>query len=227
MSKDVQSILKSAFRNKKLFNKRLKLDGLELLSMIASQSIDLCFFDPQYRGVLDKMKYGNEGERQKGRVNLVQMSEEDIVHFLQEIARVLKPSKYLMLWIDKFHLCEGIHPWIKSTNLAIVDLITWDKQKMGMGYRTRRQSEYLLILQKKPLKAKGTWERKNIRDVWSEKIPQDAIKIHPHAKPKGLQSALIESCTKVGEVVLDPASGSFSVLECCKELKRDFIGANI
>jgi site-specific DNA-methyltransferase (adenine-specific) len=27
--------------------------------------------------------------------------------------------------------------------------------KMGMGYRTRRESEYLLVLQKPPLKAKG------------------------------------------------------------------------
>lgn len=227
MSKDLQDIIKSKFREKKLFNTRLKIDGLELLSMIESQSIDLCFFDPQYRGVLDKMKYGNEGERQRGRANLMQMSEENIIHFLQEIARVLKLSKYLMLWIDKFHLCEGIHQWLKNTNLQIVDLITWDKQKMGMGYRTRRQSEYLLILQKKPLKVKGTWERKNIRDIWSEKIPSDSIKIHPHTKPKGLQSALIESCTKVGEVVLDPASGSFSVLECCRELNRHFIGSNL
>ncbi len=82
MSKDLQDIIKSKFRKKKLFNTRLKIDGLELLSMIESQSIDLCFFDPQYRGVLDKMKYGNEGERQRGRANLMQMSEENIIHFL-------------------------------------------------------------------------------------------------------------------------------------------------
>nr|WP_280523639.1 hypothetical protein [Helicobacter muridarum] len=35
------------------------------MQSLESQSVDLCFFDPQYRGVLDKMKYGNEGERQK------------------------------------------------------------------------------------------------------------------------------------------------------------------
>ena len=47
MSKDLQDIIKSKFREKKLFNTRLKIDGLELLSMIESQSIDLCFFDFQ------------------------------------------------------------------------------------------------------------------------------------------------------------------------------------
>lgn len=211
----------------KLLNRRLSVCGLELLRRLDRELVSLCFFDPQYRGVLDKMNYGNEGERQKGRSNLIQMNEETIVGFIREIDRILKKSAYLMLWVDKFHLCEGVNPWLDSTDLQIVDLITWDKGKMGMGYRTRRQSEYLLVLQKKPLKAKGTWKLHNIRDVYIEKIPQSEIKIHPHAKPKGLQSLLIESCTNVGDIVLDPAAGSFSVFECCKKLNREFIGSNL
>ena len=196
------------------------------MQSLESQSVDLCFFDPQYRGVLDKLKYGNEGERQKGRATLHQMSNETIIEFIAEIDRVLKNSCYLMLWIDKFHLCEGIKQWLKGTELQIVDLITWDKGKMGMGYRTRKQCEYLLVLQKVPIKAKGTWKSHSIRDIWSEKIPSEELKLHPHSKPKGLQKALIESCTKEGDLVLDPASGSFSVLECCKELGRNFIGTD-
>ncbi|TLD81069.1 site-specific DNA-methyltransferase [Helicobacter sp. MIT 05-5293] len=208
-------------------NTKHTITGLELMKSLESASVDLCFFDPQYRGVLDKLHYGNEGERQKGRAELHQMSEEMITSFIKEIDRLLKSSHYLMLWVDKFHLCEGIHKWLQETNLSIVDLITWDKGKMGMGYRTRRQSEYLLVLQKKPIKAKGTWGLHNIRDVWSEKLPSEALSIHPHFKPKGLQKALIESCTNEGDLVLDPASGSFSVFECCEELGRDFIGTNL
>ena len=208
-------------------NERLKLDGLTLLNAMESSSVNLCFFDPQYRGVLDKMRYGNEGSRQRVRSELAQMSEEVIVQFIAQIDRVLKPSCYLMLWIDKFHLCEGVSSWLDSTSLRIVDLITWDKGKMGMGYRTRKQSEYLLIIQKKPIKAKNTWKIHNIRDVWQEKIGKEILKIHPHSKPKGLQSILIESCTAKGELVLDPAAGSFSVFECCRILGRDFIGADL
>lgn len=210
-----------------LYNKKLKMNGLDLLQNLPAQSVKLCFFDPQYRGVLDKMRYGNEGKRQKGRSELAQMSQEAIIAFIKEIYRVIESSSYLMLWIDKFHLCEGVGAWIDGLELKIVDLITWDKGKMGMGYRTRKQSEYLLILQKSPCKAKGTWYAHNIRDVWSEKIPTDVQKLHPHAKPKGLQKALIESCTHKGELVLDPASGSFSVLECCLELERNFIGCDL
>lgn len=210
-----------------LLNQKLDICGLKLLSQIQNESIALAFFDPQYRGVLDKMKYGNEGERQKGRSMLYQMSEEMICEFVHEIYRVLKPSAYLMLWIDKFHLCEGVHGWLENTTFQSVDLITWDKGKMGMGYRTRRQSEYLLVLQKKPIKAKGTWNLHNIRDVWSEKLSREQAGLHPHSKPRGLQKALILSCTQEGDVVLDPASGSFSVLECCKEIKRNFIGTDL
>lgn len=208
-------------------NTKLTIDGLTLLKSLESTSIDLCFFDPQYRGVLDKMRYGNEGERQKGRTALIQMSEESIKIFIAEINRVLKPSCYLMLWIDKFHLCEGVREWLDSTLLQIVDLITWDKGRMGMGYRTRRQSEYLLVIQKKPIKAKGTWRLHTIRDVHCEKIPQEELKCHPHSKPKDLQKMLIESCTNKGDLVCDPAAGGFSVFECCRELERDFIGTNL
>ena len=36
------------------------------------------FFDPQHRGVLDKLAYGNEGARQKGRVGLPAMTSDYI-----------------------------------------------------------------------------------------------------------------------------------------------------
>ena len=38
-----------------------------------------------------------------------------------------------------------------------VDLIAWDNLRPGNGYRTRRRGDYLLVLQKPPLRAKATW----------------------------------------------------------------------
>lgn len=128
------------------------------------------FFDPQYRGVLDKLKYGNEGKgRGKARCELEQMDEETIINFIEEIDRVLKNSGHLFLWVDKFHLCQGVLSWFVNTNLNLVDMIVWDKGKIGMGYRTRRKSEYLIVLQKSPVKAKGYWNDHAIPDVWEEK----------------------------------------------------------
>lgn len=205
-------------------NYKNKIDGLKLLDNINNETIKTAFFDPQYRGVLDKLKYGNEGKsRGKARHDLQQMSEEIIINFINEIDRVLLPSGHLFLWVDKFHLCTGVAKWFKDTNFNLVDMITWDKGKIGMGYRTRRKSEYLIVLQKNPVKAKGYWNDHSIPDVWLEKTD----KIHAHSKPIDLQRRLIEATTNEEEYVLDPASGGYSVYKACQLCNRNFIGGDI
>jgi site-specific DNA-methyltransferase (adenine-specific) len=205
-------------------NYKNKANGLHLLEVIKNQSIKTAFFDPQYRGVLDKLSYGNEGKgRGKARSDLNQMSEETIKDFICEIDRVLIPSGHLFLWVDKFHLCQGVTEWLKDTNMNIVDMIVWDKGKIGMGYRTRRKSEYLVVCQKQPIKAKGYWTLHNIPDVWTEKV----VKNHPHSKPIELQKQLILSTTQEGDWVLDPASGGYSVFSACQATNRNFIGCDI
>ncbi len=199
---------------------------MELLSELSDATVSAAFFDPQYRGVLDKLHYGNEGVRQRQRVALSQMDDATIVTFLSEISRVLTPSGHLFLWIDKFHLCEGVQEWFAQTELASVDLITWNKQTFGMGYRTRRAAEYLLVLQKKPKKAKGIWKIKNIKDVWEEKAQKNG---HSHSKPILLQKELILAVTKPNDTILDPAAGSYSVLESTRLAGegRRFIGCDL
>src|SRR4051812_27766937 len=86
------------FKTKKLsFNSKLKMDGLELLKLLKDSSVNAVFFDPQYRGVLDKMNYGNEGERQIERSKLPQMNEKKITSFIKEINRTLRDSSHLFL----------------------------------------------------------------------------------------------------------------------------------
>ena len=99
---------------------------------------------------------------------LPQMSEETIVRFIVGIADALTPSGHLFLWVDKFHLCRGVGPWVAAVDLEIVDLITWDKGRMGMGYRTRRVAEYLLVLQKFSQVAEGVRRKDDVPDVWRE-----------------------------------------------------------
>lgn len=208
---------------KEIANKKNQMNGLELLGKFKGNSIPAIFFDPQYRGVMDKMNYGNEGARQKGRAELSQMSDEIIVQFINEINRTLIPSGHLFLWIDKFHLVEGVKPWFEKTDLEPVDMITWDKGKIGMGYRTRRKSEYLIVAQKTPKKAKGYWITHDIPDVWLEKVK----KVHPHSKPEQLQASIINATVKPDDFVVDPASGGFSVMKSALSVGRKFIGCDL
>ncbi len=207
------------------FDSRLEMDGLEFLDLIQDESVPVAFFDPQYRGILDKMSYGNEGKtRCKKRSALSQMPDDMIREFIQEIARVLTPSGHLFLWTDKYHLCTGFSEWHEQTDLQTVDLITWQKPRIGMGYRTRRKCEYLIVMQKLPLRAKGVWTVHNIPDVWQEDSSPNGW---PHRKPVELQQRLIEAVTGPGDVVIDPAAGSFSVMEACIGSGRKFLGCDL
>jgi len=203
-----------------------KMDGLKLLSAIPAASVPLVFFDPQYRSVLDKQQYGNEGERQKSRAELPQMDDNTIKRFIYQIERVLMPSGHLMLWVDKFIVCRGIHFLLEGSALQLVDMITWNKGRMGMGYRTRRYSEHLVVLQKIPVRAKGVWRIHNIPDVWDEKI-ENGARNHTHSKPTGLQERLIEAVTNAGDIVVDPAAGGYSVLKAARNTERRFLGCDL
>ena len=207
-------------------NTEINMDGRELLRKLLDDTVSAIFFDPQFRGVYDKMKYGNEDtSRNHVRIKLPQMDEETIKEFIGEISRVLIPSGHLFLWIDKFHLGTGdFKDWNEGTRLSVVDMLTWDKTKFGLGYRTRHQSEFCIIFQKEPRRAKGVWTLRNIPDVWQESIVN---KKHPHNKPIDLQGELIEAVTSEADLVVDPAAGSFSVLEACRIRGRNFLGCDI
>ncbi len=206
-------------------NTRLKMDGLKFLAMLPKNKIPVAFLDPQYRGVLEKLSYGNEGKnRGKRRCALKQMDDATIGSFVRGIDRALVPSGHLFLWVDKFHLCQGVRPWFDGTSLDIVDLVTWNKGTFGMGYRTRRRAEYCVVLQKQPRRAKGVWKVHNIPDVVEERVSQ---RDHPHAKPIDLQGELMAAVSHEGDYVIDPAAGSFSVLQAALNRRRTFLGCDL
>ena len=207
------------------YNIRLKMEGLNFLSKLEQNSIPVAFFDPQYRGVLDKLGYGNEGvDRGQARSSLEQMPENTIQNFILEMSRCIIPSGHLFLWMDKFHLCNGFSGWLEGTAFDIVDMLTWYKGRIGMGYRTRRTSEHLVVLQKQPRRAKGVWQIHNIPDVWYEEVKRGG---HTHKKPVMLQGELIAAVSNPGDVVIDPAAGSFSVLDACQNRGRNFLGCDL
>ena len=208
------------------------MDGLDLLEQLGSETIACCFLDVQYRQILDKMNYGNEGERQKERAVLPQMNDKMIVDFIDKIVVSLVPSGYLFFWADKFIVAEGRHLDLFSGYtlgnkpiMQLVDLLVWDKGRIGMGYRSRRKNEMLLVYQKTPKTTKN-WIDKGIPDTFSEKIdfPRSG---HAHKKPILMTERLIRSVTKENDFVLDPCAGSFSTLTACQSTGRNFIGCDI
>lgn len=208
-------------RDEFLLNTAQRGDSLALLQSLRDCCTPLVLFDPQHRGVLDHLKFGNEGERQRGRAELPPMTEQDIDVVCRESARVLKPAGYLARWMDTYCLCEGHH--LRVPDCKPVDLIAWDSLRIGMGKRTRRRGDYLMILQKPPI-GPGSWRDHGIPNRWPEKVDR---KLHPHIKPIGLITRLIAAVTEPGDLVVDPAAGSFVVMHAALDLGREFIGCDL
>jgi site-specific DNA-methyltransferase (adenine-specific) len=204
------------------FNVAQAGDALTLLRSLPDDCTPLVFFDPQHRDVLDKLRFGNEGARQRDRARLPAMTGDYIDACCREAVRILVPSGYLMQWVDTFRLCEAHHRRLAGV-IKCVDLIAWDSLRPGMGKRSRRRGDYLLVLQKSPI-TPSTWKDHGIPSRWAEKVDR---KIHPHAKPAGLIARLVGAVTEASDLVVDPAAGSFVVLRVANEMGRDFVGCDI
>lgn len=203
-----------------------KGNGITLLRSLPDNAVKTAFFDPQYPGGVKNWTKLRESKSliHKRRAELHQMSEATIAKFFRELSRVVAPSGHVFLWVDNFHVRNGIGHWLEGTDFENVDMITWHKNRMGLGQRSRSSAEFVIVLQKKPKRVKGCWTRRNIRSVWEEKVN---AKSHTHAKPMELQKALIDATTEPGDLVLDPCAGSFSVMDAALETSRRFIGCDL
>jgi site-specific DNA-methyltransferase (adenine-specific) len=85
-----------------------------LLQSLPDCCTPLVFFDPQHRDTLDRLAYGNEGARQKGRALLPAMTSDYVDACCREASRILEPSGYLLEWADTYRLCEGYSPAIST-----------------------------------------------------------------------------------------------------------------
>jgi site-specific DNA-methyltransferase (adenine-specific) len=81
-----------------------------------------------------------------------------------------------------------------------------------------------MVFQKAPRRAKGVWLDHSISDVWQE-LPDSTA--HPHSKPIGLQTRLIQAVSAVGDLIVDPTAGSYSVLESALSVSRHFLGSDL
>ena len=69
------------------------------------------------------------------------------------------------------------------------------------------------------------WQDHEIRDVWEEKVKRGGG--HTHRKPVELQTRLITAVSNEGDVIVDPAAGSFLVMEAAVRAGRIFLGCDI
>ena len=205
---------------KYLKNMKQEGEGLELLKQLEDKSVALVVFDPQYEkaGGVSRVKDWP----------LYYQSEYQIIHIIKEVNRVLKPSAFLLLWVNKEILkSERVSLWLlKSLKLKIVDFLVWNKNNFGFGSYFRSKGEFAFLIQKSPTNSKK-FINKSFPNIWTEGSVSDRNKKHLHQKPTSLIRALIEATTGPGDLIVDPCAGSFIVLEACLETNRNFLGVEL
>lgn len=223
-------------------DKRINLifgDALEELKKIADKSVDLVVTDPPYN--LNK-DYGLTKDK---------LEFDEYLEFsrlwLKEIVRVLKDDGTIYVFMGMKYISYIYMILEKELNLHFNSWITWFyTQGIGKtrGFSPRHDDILMFTKDKKNFKF-------NLDDI---KVPQKYYrsvnnmrganpgnvwefshihycnknrKQHPTQKPEALYERMILASSNENDVVLDPFSGSGTLLRVCQQINRKAIGIEI
>lgn len=214
-------------------------DNLELLSEMASNTIDLIYCD---------ILYGT-GHKFKDYQDLNPIRDEIENHYkprIEEMHRVLKPTGSIYLQMD-----TKINHWIRCILDDVFGYdnmrneIIWYYKGTGVSKTFVSKHDVILLYSKTdifkhntiyvPSAKKTGWGGKNEKrcdDVWSDintifQSKERGTQIYDTQKPKALIERIIKASSNEGDLVADFYLGSGTTAEVCKILNRSFIGCDI
>ncbi|MCY9052496.1 site-specific DNA-methyltransferase [Bacillus spizizenii] len=203
-------------------NRIYQMDCLEGLKMLPDNSVNLAIIDPPYSGLVNKSKQGSGGRMSNGHIAFDDMSERAFQMFftqrLYEIYRVLEMGSHIYVYTDWKQL-RNMMDCVELSSFKLLNLITWDKQNMGLGSGYRQQSEYVIVASKG---LHNSFNLKNVSNVLKQKRVHRGE--HQHQKPIELSDIYIENSTKENDIILVPFVGSGSECVSAVNKGRNFIG---
>lgn len=223
---------------------------LDVLAKLPENSIDMIFADPPYNlsngGITvhaGRMVSVNKGnwDKSKGFKNDYDFH----FNWLAACRRVLKPHG--TLWVSgTYHSIYQCGHALQSLGYHILNDIAWFKPNASPNLSCRyfTASHETLIWARKDKKARhtfnydlmknGTWQddflkkpNTQMRSVWAIGTPKPVEKKfgkHPTQKPEDLLKRIVLACTKKGDIILDPFTGSSTTGIAACLLGRKFIG---
>ena len=116
--------------------------------------------------------------------------------------------------------------WMDEAPLRFFHAVVWDKGGLGMGWRYRRNYEFVMVAHRRSGKLLWSWdgagpETANVVRV-GRLLPQ--AEDHPTPKPVALVMHFLRLHTKPGDLVLDPFAGAGTTGAACAALGREFLG---
>ena len=228
-------------------------DCIEILNKAAPESVDMIFADPPYMlsngGIT--CHAGKVVSVNKGKWDESKGIEEDFKFhqsWINACKRVLKPNG--TIWISgTYHSIYACGFALQTSGFKILNDICWFKPNASpnMSCRYFTASHETLLWAKKDNNAKhtfnyevmknGSWAEdfikkpdKQMRSVWAIGTPKPFEKVfgkHPTQKPLELLRRIILASTNIGDLILDPFTGSSTTGIMALELGRKFIGIDL
>ena len=221
-------------------------DCIELLKKIPDNSIDLIFADPPYNLQLN----GELTRPNQTKVDAVndewdkfeskEIYDKFTIAWLTECHRILKKTGNIWV-IGTYHNIYRVGTALQNVGFWMLNDIVWIKTNPMPNFKGTRfnNAHETLIWSTKSEKSKYTFHYHSMkvfnddlqmRSDWllpicqgEERIKVNGQKAHSTQKPEELLYRIILSTSNVGDVVLDPFSGSGTTAAVAKKLRRHFI----
>ena len=228
-------------------NKILRMDCIEAMRSLPDACIDMVFADPPYN-----LQLGGDLHRPDG--STVDAVTDDWDKFdtfatydaftkawLAEAHRILKPDGTIWV-IGSYHNIFRVGTAMQDKGFWILNDVIWRKSNPMPNFKGTRftNAHETLIWASKSDKARYLFNYRamktlndelQMRSDWlipicngKERIKINGVKAHPTQKPEALLYRILLSCTKPGDVVLDPFFGTGTTGAVAKRLGRNWIG---
>lgn len=221
-------------------------DCVELLQKMPDNSVDLIFADPPYNLQLSGELY-RPNQTKVDAVNDAwdKFDSKEVYDiftekWLKECHRVLKPTGSIWV-IGTYHNIFRVGAILQNTGFWMLNDIIWVKTNPMPNFKGTRfnNAHETLIWSTKSQKSSYTFHYHSMkvanddlqmRSDWlipicsgDERIKVNGVKAHSTQKPAELLMRIILSTSNVGDIVLDPFSGSGTTAAVAKRLGRNFI----
>ena len=228
-------------------NKIYQGDCIEVLKSFSDQSIDVIFADPPYNLQLNGVLSRPDNSKVDGVFDewdkFSSFSEYDSFtkEWLYQCKRVLKLNGTIWV-IGSYHNIFRVGSVLQDLGYWILNDVVWRKSNPMPNFRGTRftNAHETLIWASKNQKSKYTFNYDamkslngdtQMRSDWflpicsgNERLKVNGIKVHSTQKPESLISRVILSSSKLGDIILDPFSGSGTTAAVAKKLSRKWIG---
>jgi len=209
-------------------------DCLEILPILGDESVDMVWTDPPYGHSNHEGDFNarlNEFREIKGAPIINDDADSMRVvldGMLTAAARVLRQDCCCCC------CCGGGGPrptfaWVADRmdkgGLSFFHSVIWDKRNPGLGWRYRRNYEFIMVAH--PKSGKLGWADESVAVPNITRIAPEPNQFHPTQKPPSLVAQFIHWHTRKGDLVVDPFMGSGSTLVAARDLNRKSIGIEI